>query len=72
MKRYLLVAGDHYYPRSGDGDWIAAFETYEEAFSLIEDARDKPGIGDYIINYPLGAKVRCDWFEIIDLSNWIL
>jgi hypothetical protein len=31
MKRFLLIAGGVYYPRMGTGDWVGAFETYEEA-----------------------------------------
>ena len=33
MKLYLLIAGEDYYPRQGDADWIGCFETYEEAKS---------------------------------------
>lgn len=31
MKRFLLIAGDNYYPRSGTREWIGCFETEEEA-----------------------------------------
>jgi hypothetical protein len=31
MKRYLLFAGDEYYPTGGWGDFISDFDTLEEA-----------------------------------------
>ena len=31
MKRYLLFAGDNYYPKGGGEDFIAAFDTIEAA-----------------------------------------
>ena len=38
-KPYLLIAGWDYYPSSGTKDWIACFESWEEA--------ENHNIGDY-------------------------
>lgn len=31
MKKFLLIAGDDYYPRAGTDNWIGCFATREEA-----------------------------------------
>lgn len=33
-KPYLLIAGWDYYPSRGTGDWVACFETKEEALQF--------------------------------------
>lgn len=59
-KPYLLIAGYFYYPESGTGDWIACFETFEEAKNkVIKQNKDI-----YIDNN------LYDWYEIIDLREW--
>jgi len=58
MKPYLLIAGYQYYPSSGTGDWIACFETYEEAEAKWEKLKDE--------KYSL-----YEWHEIVDLREWI-
>ena len=35
-KPYLLIAGDYYYPSSRSGDWVACFETENEAREQVE------------------------------------
>ena len=40
MKFFLLTAGDNYYPRRGTGDWIATFETLEEAEAVVTEVTD--------------------------------
>jgi hypothetical protein len=77
-KRYILTAGDNYYPERGTGDWIASFHTREEAEEQVtkEVTISKPLtlnlLGEpytetnYIIN---GHKF--DWYQIIDLSRWL-
>jgi hypothetical protein len=66
-KPYLLIAGDHYYPVSGTGDWIECFESYEDAYNSITVVEDEPGkgCGQYIINDRTYA-----WYDIVDLRNW--
>ena len=54
-KPYLLIAGYNYYPSADTGDWIACYETLEEANIVKDDfARNR----DY------------DWYEIVDLREW--
>jgi hypothetical protein len=61
MKPYLLIAGDQYYPSSRTGDWIACFDTYEEAKEEVIDDDEMVSIRG--ANY--------DWYEIVDLRNWM-
>lgn len=78
MKRYLLTAGDGYYPQSGDGDWVGLFDTREEAEALITADHEHeyfsrgPRKGQIkstrVVNKVKGRQV--DWYEIIDLENW--
>ena len=35
MKRFLLIAGMNYYPKSGTGDWIDSFDTKEAIEEII-------------------------------------
>jgi hypothetical protein len=58
MKPYLLIAGDNYYPCSKTGDWIECYETEEEAEEKWEEITSK-------------FKYRYDWYEIVDLRNWM-
>lgn len=68
MKKYLLIAGHNYYP--GTNDWIGCFNSFEEANATVtptEDRLDKKrSIEYYIIN-----DNKYDWFQIVDLSDWI-
>ena len=65
-KRFLLTAGEDYYPTHGDHDWVGFFETREEAEKCIEPG----GCGDYKITLPSGHYAFADWYEIIDVQNW--
>jgi hypothetical protein len=66
MKRYLLAAGDNYYPNSPPGDWIDFFDSYDEAKEEVEQMMDGPKYKD---SYKIRDKFY-DWYEIIDLLNW--
>lgn len=78
MKRYLLTAGDGYYPQSGDGDWVGMFETREEALALIQTET----VHEYYSRGPRKGQIKSsteikkifdrqvDWYHIIDLENW--
>lgn len=57
MKTYLLIAGYNYYPDRGTGDWIACYNT-------IEEATDK-------MNALENADYSYDWYEIVDLNEWM-
>lgn len=59
MKKYLLLAGDNYYPQSGTEDWIGIFETKEEA-----ENRYKEFVKEQFSQNDL-------WYEIVDLEEWI-
>ena len=59
MKTYLLIAGYNYYPARGTGDWVDCYDTEEEAIdkmNALKNADDKYG---------------ADWYEIIDLKEWM-
>jgi hypothetical protein len=65
MKKFLLLAGDNYYPVRGTGDWIGCYSTKEEAEAQIK------------IDYSKGFKRKLvngrehDWYDIIDLEEWM-
>lgn len=64
-KRYLLIAGDTYYPSSGTRDWIGFFDTYEEAESQLTYS-----VGKYSDNYIDKNGNTYDWYHVIDLWKW--
>ena len=59
MKTYLLIAGYNYYPDRGTGDWIACYNTKEEATEVMNAMKNADD--DYC----------ADWYEIIDLKKWM-
>jgi hypothetical protein len=61
MRKFLLMAGDNYYPSAGVGDWIGCFETEEEARSQVIFHNGY---------YEISGSMH-DWFKIINLENWI-
>lgn len=68
MKKFLLMAGVAYYPEQGTGDWIDTYETYEEARSHVTTSGES--------YYLIGCKrykedVLLDWYEIVDLEEWM-
>lgn len=56
MKPYLLIAGTTYYPETGTGNWKDCYDSYEEA----SEAWIK-----------LSAEKLYDWYEIVDLREWM-
>lgn len=64
MKRYLLMAGANYYPGAGTSDWIECYETQSEAQEKVQEASELNC--KYQIN-----NCRYDWYEIIDLFEWM-
>lgn len=62
MKKFLLIAGDSYYPQAGACDWQECYETYEEAVASFTENPDET----FTVN---GRKH--DWMQIIDLEEWI-
>lgn len=63
-KPYLLIAGGHYYPDKGTGDWIGCYETREEIENMITK---KVYDCCYTIN---GSEDEYEWYEIVDLHKW--
>jgi hypothetical protein len=61
MKPFLLIGGYNYYPCSGTGDWIGTFSTYEEAEDAVKAIQASNKISS-----------RVDWYDIIDLREWIM
>ena len=57
MKRYLLFAGEQYYPHGGWCDFKDSFDSLEEAFAY----------GLY--KHPDGER-RYDWCDVVDTENW--
>ena len=57
MKTYLLIAGYNYYPDRATGDWVACYNTEEEANKRIDELKKE--VYDY------------EWFEIVDLKEWM-
>lgn len=66
MKYYLLIAGSWYYPSSSTGDWIDTFETSEEAKHKVSAGIGLMGKDAFFID-----NREYDWYEIIDLREWI-
>jgi len=54
MKRYILFAGNQYYPMPGCDDIVNSFDTIEEATDLL------PVLKDYGM---------CDWACILDIKT---
>ena len=84
MKTYLLIAGTHYYPESGTGDWIGCYDSYEDANKEIAKIPTEPRL---FLSGPRKGQVnpnkrpkpedieikgqKYDWYEIVDLMEWM-
>lgn len=77
MKRFLLMAGENYYPQEGTADWIDSFSSKEEAEAAV--VTEVIGIKEYAsmgqkktyqdIRYKVCGKPY-DWYQIVDLETW--
>lgn len=47
MKRYMLFAASNYYPEGGWDDFVAAFDSVEEARTHLQDKIDLSNDGYY-------------------------
>jgi hypothetical protein len=65
-KYFLLTAGDYHYPMSGDEDWIQTYPSREAAEKEVRRVRSRISRTIYLIN-----KQKYDWYEVIDLRDWI-
>jgi hypothetical protein len=52
MKRFIIFASDHYYPIGGWSDYVAGFDTLDEAMDLT---------------YSDKFKKQYDWWHIVDI-----
>lgn len=57
-KRWLLTAHDYQYPHGGDRDWIGVYDDAD-----VASARAR---GEELV-----ASKRYEYFEIIDLWEWL-
>lgn len=81
MGHYLLIAGDNYYPSSGDRDWKKVFKTKEEAEQSIEriehtscysKGKNKGKIDPDRTYYTYKfEECEYDWYYIVNLDMWI-
>jgi hypothetical protein len=74
-KPYLLIAGYQYYPSYGTGDWIGCFSTKEDAEEevievVVPKYRNKK-FGDGIVTKWSIRDMEYDWYEIVDLREWM-
>ncbi len=79
MKFYLLIAGHSYYPQARTDDWIKCFETYEEASAQVKEiqhqreitkGKRKGELENTYKTYDINDN-NYDWYEIVDLVEWI-
>ena len=61
MKRYLVFAGEYYYPGEGWKDFVGDFDTAEEAHA--EAARLALTLD------PSTGKTTLDWAQVVDLET---
>lgn len=76
-KPFLLIAGSSYYPDFGTGDWIARFETREEAEAKIAKeentipftrGKKKGQVRSRWYSYIINSN-KYDWYTIVDLNT---
>ncbi len=60
IKRYLVTAGDDYYPSSGSGNWKKSFDDLDIATEFAKSLANEKSYFTY----------RYDWVMIIDLFDF--
>ena len=70
MKKFLLIAGDDYYPGAYTENWIGCFATREEAenFIIKEPFEQK---GEILYRYKTNDTDYHDWYDVVDLEEWM-
>jgi hypothetical protein len=76
MKKFLLLAGQDYYPRGETDDWIGCFATREEAENAIikepyESKLQWESESQTRYRYKTNDTDYVDWYEIVDLEEWM-
>jgi hypothetical protein len=70
-KPFLLIAGYSYYPSSGTGDWIATYETFEDASAaMCMVDSERVGSGYKMSSDKSDWPTTYDWIKIVDLREW--
>lgn len=79
MKKYLLIAGDFYYPQGGTEDWKGCYATIEEAKAritteeipiLFMQGKRKGQVKEIHKSFLLDG-YHIDWYDIVDLEAWM-
>lgn len=84
MNRFLLMAGYNHYPSHGTGDWVKTYPTHSEARAVVSEftvsrtithGKKKGQIekisSGYKIQEPNHEHDIYDWYEIVDLQDWL-
>jgi len=71
MKPFLLIAGFSYYPSGGSGEWRGCYETYDEARKWVTERTMDESYRFNVYDKNTNTIDACDWFEIVDLREWI-
>ena len=70
MKKFLLIASHDSYPGQGTNDWIGCFTTREEAENaVIKEPWEYKGETRY--DKKINGRDYVDWYEIVDLDEWM-
>ena len=70
MKKFLLLAGENYYPGGKTDDWIGCFATREEAENaVIKEPWEYKG--ETLYDKKINGRDYVDWYEIVDLDEWM-
>jgi hypothetical protein len=70
MKKFLLLAGEDYYPGGKTDDWIGCFATREEAESVVIKEPWEYN-GKTLYHLKINGVDYVDWYEIADLEEWM-
>ena len=79
MKKFLLIAGCHYYPQPYTEDWKGCYATREEAEShitieetpiLFMQGKRKGQVKEIHKSYLLDG-YPVDWYDIVNLEEWM-
>lgn len=60
INRFLLFAGEDYYPLAGWNTFVNSYNSLDDAMANIETIDKR--------NYVVSGK-ECEWFEIVDLME---
>jgi hypothetical protein len=70
MKKFLLIAGDGYYPSERTGDWVGCFETEEKAMEKVKIVDHVARTGIIYSSIYVDGEHK-DWFCVVNLDDWM-